>query len=233
MLDLLTLEKTRNWLKKRQDDLIKKRSNVGYLPITQGKIHQLGELIEELEEKIHAIRVEQSIRPAENGVMLVKDTKAEKRYYCQTCHVEHSVYRIYFSTMHLQILRKVFKYCVENKTHIIHKNNIPGLTHTEYGNFYALRRFGLLYWFEEDGKKVKGGTWGVAVTRIYKFLKGQYAISEYSERNTATESLHTSEKKIKINEIPRYTTFGEDTNNFLPSFVKYEENPDYFTSDNP
>lgn len=165
--------------------------------------------------------------------MLIKSTKAEKRYYCQTCHVEHSVYRIYFSTMHLRILRKVFKYCVENKTHLIHKNDIPGLTHTDYGNFYALRRFGLLYWFEEDGKKVKGGKWGVAVTRIYRFLKGQYAIAEYSERNTATETLHTSERKITINEIPRYTSFAEDTNNYLPSFVKYEENPDYFISDNP
>ena len=231
MLDLLTLQKTRNWLKKRQEDLLSPTRP--YIEYDQVKIHQLGELIQELEEKINAIQVEQSIRPAENGVMLIKNTKAEKRYYCQTCHVEHSVYRIYFSTMHLRILQKVFKYCVDNKTHIIHKNDIPGLTHTDYGNFYALRRFGLLYWLEEDGKKIKGGHWGVAVTRIYRFLKGQYAIAEYSERNTTTEALHTSERKITVNEIPRYTTFAQDTSSYLPSFVKYEENPDIFTSDNP
>jgi hypothetical protein len=71
---------------------------------------------------------------------------------------------------------------------VIHKRDIEGLTHTDYGNFYSLQRFGLLYYLEdENGKRIKGGNWGVAVSRIYKFLQGDYKIAEYSEKNTATK----------------------------------------------
>jgi hypothetical protein len=102
--------------------------------------------------------------------------------------VNGSTYRIYFSPVHIAIIRKIFNYCVQNKTHVIHKRDIEGLTHTDYGNFYSLQRFGLLYYLEdENGKRIKGGNWGVAVSRIYKFLQGDYKIAEYSEKNTATK----------------------------------------------
>lgn len=128
--------------------------------------------------------------------------------------------------MHLQILRKVYAYCVENHTHTIEKSKIPGLTHTDYGNFYVLRRFGLLYWIKsEDGKKVKGGHWGVCVGRIHDFLKGNGAVAEYSEKNTASEHMENSKTRISINQIPRYKTLIDDQNAFMPYFVKYEQNP--------
>lgn len=162
----------------------------------------------------------------EDQVTLVSDTRNEKRYHCNTCGVEHSIYRIYFSSMHLQILRKVYAYCVENHTHTIEKSKIPGLTHTDYGNFYVLRRFGLLYWIKsEDGKKVKGGHWGVCVGRIHDFLKGNGAVAEYSEKNTASEHMENSKTRISINQIPRYKTLIDDQNAFMPYFVKYEQNP--------
>lgn len=67
----------------------------------------------------------------EDQITLVRDTRNEKRYHCSTCGVQHSIYRIYFSTMHVSILRKVYAYCVENKTNVIEKKEIPGLTHTD------------------------------------------------------------------------------------------------------
>lgn len=234
MLDLLTLQKTKNWLIKRHDDipLTGGAESIQYQNAVSSR-HLLFDLIEELDQKIKAIEVEHTIRPPVNGVMVVKDTKAEKRYYCQTCHVEHSIYRIYFSTMHLQILRKVFKHCIENNVYQIHKKDIPGLTHTDYGNFYALRRFGLLYWLEEDGKKVKGGHWGVPVGLVRKFLMGNWAVAEYSEKNTASQKMENSPRRICIQDLPRYKTLTDDQNAFLPYFVKYEENPNIFTSNNP
>ena len=35
--------------------------------------------------------------------------------------VDGSTYRIYFSPVHIAIIRKIFNYCVQNKTHVIHK----------------------------------------------------------------------------------------------------------------
>lgn len=175
-----------------------------------------------------------------SSVILVRDTRNEKRYHCSTCGVEHSVYRIYFSTMHLSILRKVYAHCIQNKTHIIEKKEIPGLTHTDYGNFYMLRRFGFLYWLEDDGKKVKGGHWWVAVSRIHDFLTGVWAVAEYSEKNTASQHMKNSESRIYISELPRYKTLTDDQNSFMPYFVQYRDMEDeyrtasdLYTSDNP
>lgn len=176
----------------------------------------------------------------EEQITLVRDTRNEKRYHCSTCGVEHSVYRIYFSTMHLSILRKVYAYCVENKTHVIEKKEIPGLTHTDYGNFYTLRRFGFLYWLEDDGKKVKGGHWGVAVSRIHDFLTWNWAVAEYSEKNTASQHMENSKTRICIKDIPRYKTLTDDQNSFMPYFVEYQnmeeeyrKASDLYTCDNP
>lgn len=75
MLDLLTLQKTRNWLIKRHDDIPTEwgAESMQY-QINIGKRHFIFDLIQELDEKINAIQVEQTIRPAENGVMLIKNT---------------------------------------------------------------------------------------------------------------------------------------------------------------
>lgn len=130
--------------------------------------------------------------------------------------------------MHLHILQKVYAYCVENKTHIIEKSKIPGLTHTDYGNFYTLRRFGFLYWLEDDGKKVKGGHWGVAVSRIHDFLRGNWAVAEYSEKNTASQHMENSQNRILISEIPRYKTLTDDQDSFMPYFVEYQNMQEYY-----
>lgn len=70
--------------------------------------------------------------------------------------VEDNSYRVHFSTLHINIVRKVFRWCVDHKTHIIHKSDIQDLTHTDYGNFYILQRFGLLYYMESsEGDRIK------------------------------------------------------------------------------
>lgn len=103
------------------------------------------------------------------------------------------------------------------------------LTHSDYGNFYALRRFGFLYWLEDvDGRKRKGGHWWVAVSRIYEFLKGRWEVAEYAEKDTSNNSGETSLRRITINQIPRYKTLWVDNDNFLPSFIKYEDWEQYF-----
>lgn len=73
MLDLLTLQKTRAGRVKGHDDL-----NIEGVLIEskayQERIHTrhyLFDMIQELEEKIHAIEKEQEINPGENGIILV------------------------------------------------------------------------------------------------------------------------------------------------------------------
>lgn len=132
--------------------------------------------------------IEEMIQELKADHLLVSDISISHLEELYRRIVDGSTYRIYFSPVHIAIIRKIFNYCVQNKTHVIHKRDIEGLTHTDYGNFYSLQRFGLLYYLEdENGKRIKGGNWGVAVSRIYKFLQGDYKIAEYSEKNTATK----------------------------------------------
>lgn len=170
-------------------------------PSDGGKKKLVQTLLQELRDKIADVEIAQR----ENGIK------------------NHKVYRVHFSTVHLNILRKVFAYCVQNKTHIIEKSKIPGLTHTDYWNFCFLQRFGFIYYLEEDGKRKKDGSWGVAVKRIYQFLTWSWKVAAYSERNTETSSNDASEERITINQIKRYKPeqLEKDNKTHEPYFIEY------------
>lgn len=77
---------------------------------------------------------------------------------CPHCFHVSRRYKISFSSLHVRLARILYEYCVTNKTHIVTKKELaPFMTHTDYGNFYILQRFGLIYFEkDEDGKKQKG-----------------------------------------------------------------------------
>lgn len=83
----------------------------------------------------------------------------------------HTPYTVTFSTVHLGILIKVFNYAVLTGSYYFQKSDLPNLTRTEYGTLFTLQRFGLLFFKEDDeGKRVKGGEWGIPLKRVYAFL---------------------------------------------------------------
>ncbi len=152
---------------------------------------------------------------------LIEETKSHKLYGCPSCGSKISIYKVNFSKMHLEILIKIFKWCVKNKTHEFHKSEIKGLSHTEYGNFYTLQRFWLLYFLKSpEGKRVKGWYWGLPLKRVYKFLQGQTKIAEYYTRNTATGQNIPAENKVCVQEIKNYWVCFDW---ITPAFLEYEE----------
>lgn len=153
---------------------------------------------------------------------LIEKTNKCVLYWCPACGSKISVYKVYFSKMHVEILIKIFKWAVENKTHEFAKSEIKGLTHTEYGNFYTLQRFWLLYFLKDkNGKRVKGWYWGIPIQRAYKFLQGQTKISEYYTRNTATGQNIASENKVFVSQIK---VLENTFTGLAPSFISYDLN---------
>lgn len=76
---------------------------------------------------------------------------------CPNCGHVSRKYKISFSGLYVRLARIVFDYCVTNNVYMITKKEIaPLLSHTDYGNFYMLQRFGLIYYAEDgDGKRIK------------------------------------------------------------------------------
>jgi len=162
-------------------------------------------------------------------IFIFMQNKLPKAYTCPCCGSTVRTYRVHFSTLHINILRKVFRWCVEHKTHMIHKSDIQDLTHTEYGNFYILQRFWFLYYLEySEGNKMKGWYWWVAVRRIAEFLDNKWKVAEYSEKNTATKEQSVSENRLFysdiVNKYKGKNLFDED---MRPSFRQYLEDDTY------
>lgn len=155
---------------------------------------------------------------------LLSETNKSKVYGCPCCGSKISYYTVHFSKLHLDILTKIFKRAVKNKIHEFHKKEIKDLSHTEYGNFYTLQRFWLLYFLKtKDWKKIKGWYWGLPIKRVYKFLNWKAQISEFYTRNTATGQNIPATNKIFINQVKNYS-FDES---LRPTFIDYEiQDPD-------
>lgn len=153
-----------------------------------------------------------------------EETKNHIKYGCPACGNTYSVYKIHFSQIHLDILKKIFVWCAKNKVHEFHKREIPNLSHTEYWNFCFLQRFGFLYFLKDtDGKKVKGGYWGMPMKRVYKFLNGEATCSKYFVRNTATGHNIQSEEKITAQNVKNFANVL-DPETLKPAFLAYEIN---------
>ena len=102
---------------------------------------------------------------------IIKNNQKEIVFKCDCCNYERKIYKLYFSPLHLNIVLKVFRYCLDHRTNTFDKKNIHTLSHTDYGNLCFLQRFGLIYNAvdKNTGKEIKG-TRGVPLTRVWEFL---------------------------------------------------------------
>lgn len=81
---------------------------------------------------------------------------SDKTRVCSYCNAKHSTHTITFSSFHLGLLTKIFNHVVSTGNYNFCKDDLPSLSHTEYGNFCQLQRFGLLFFQrDEEGKKLK------------------------------------------------------------------------------
>lgn len=148
----------------------------------------------------------------------IEDKKAN---ICSFCGALHNKHVVKFSRFHLNLLVKIFNYVVKTGNYRFSKKDILGLSHTEYGNFYQLQRFWLLFFPTDDnGKKLKGGEWGMPLKRVAGFLRGDIFISEYYVRDKQKKHNVSSETKIRVFDVP------ESKNDFsqeIPDFVSYEK----------
>jgi len=134
----------------------------------------------------------------------------------------HTPYTVTFSTVHLGILIKVFNHVVQTGSYYFKKSDLPNLTRTEYGNLFTLQRFGLLFFTEdEEGKRVKGGEWGIPLKRVYAFLNGNATISKYYTRDKLIGKNFPSEEQVSVHQIKNST---DTFKNIVPDFVNYKEN---------
>lgn len=151
-----------------------------------------------------------------NSTYFIENKKAR---VCSFCGAVHTSHKIRFSSFHLNLLIKIFNHVVKTWNYNFKKRDIPGLSHTEYWNFYQLQRFWLLFFPEEEGKRKKGGAWGMPLKRVASFLRGDDFISEYYIRDKQTKLNIPSESKIRVFEIPKENNFTNE----LPDFISYEK----------
>lgn len=95
------------------------------------------------------------------------------------------------------------------------------LTHAEYSNVAYLQRFGILYFIRnEDGTKVRG-TWGVALSRLHKFLKNEWQVAEYFVRDVDSKTNEMSENRVFLSQIKKsYQVLDPVT--MFPTFLEFE-----------
>lgn len=140
---------------------------------------------------------------------------------CPHCGHVSRKYKISFSSLHVRLARIVFEYCVRTKTRTITKKEIAHLlSHTDYGNFYILQRFGLLYFIDdENGKRIKW-TWGVPLYRLRDFLDNQWKVAEYFWRDKDEKSNAHSENRVFLRQIPKHDQWIDPVT-MLPTFLEF------------
>lgn len=225
MLDIRTLKKVENWFTVRIDQMETDSKHAEGLSkeILRYQIKMLDDLKTEIITKRRD--VEQKIESCGKLGHLIKekDSKRGSIYRCPTCDAKRSLIRTYFSESHVQILRKLFQYCVENKTRHIKTRDITTLSHSDYCNIAQLQRFGFIYFPEGRENRKRNGEWGVAVGRIYDFLENEWPVAEYSERDTVTKEQHVSQTRVTLKEIRKgREKEGEHLEN-TPYFIRYLE----------
>jgi hypothetical protein len=148
MLDPHTLQKIENWLQVRADEQTKRPDANLHNSIGGVAKSTIEKLIEELHNK--RLDIEQAIEAGgkHGNLLKEKDGKRGTVYRCPTCNAKRSLIRTYFSESHVTILKKIFKYCVDNRAYHIKTKNIGTLSHSDYCNIAQLQRFGFIYFPE-------------------------------------------------------------------------------------
>lgn len=216
MLDLHTLQKVENWLtvrSKQQEDQLKNTSG-----FERELIAARWKILDEAKDEI--IRKRLDIEKHQEFQKVQEKT-------CPTCGHVSKRYKISFSSLHVKIAKILYEYCVKNKTHNVTKTELaPYLSHTDYGNFYILQRFGLIYFEKDENGKKKKGVWGVPLKTLHKFLKNEWKIAEYFWRDKDNGTNEMSERRIFLYEVPKITR-AIDYETMLPTFLEFETDP-YF-----
>ena len=203
MLDLHTLQKTQDWLKVRAAKAQ-----------TLDAKHAIEWLYAEITNKIHDVEKHQQLQKVQEKT-------------CPTCGHVSKRYKISFSSLHVKIAKILYEYCVRNKTHNVTKTELaPYLSHTDYGNFYILQRFGLIYFEKDEHGKKKKGVWGVPLKTLHKFLKNEWDVAEYFWRDEDKGTNEHSTNRIYLHQVKRAGKIL-DPETMLPYFVEFETNP-YF-----
>lgn len=140
---------------------------------------------------------------------------------CSFCGAIHSTHVIKFSRFHLRLLTKIFNHVIKTGDYKFSKKDLPDLSRAEYGSLYQLQRFWLLFFLtDENGKKLKGGDWGVPMKRVAGFLRGDVFISQFYLRDKQAKKNTPSEGKIRVMDVP---TGGDEFKNEIPDFVTYDK----------
>ena len=211
MLDLHTLKKTQDWLKVRA---AKAQS-----PRVQAAIE---ELHDEIKDKIKDIEQARDAQKPE-----VKKTDKYEETICQTCGHSKKRYKISFSGVQVRLAKILFQYCVDNKTYIVETGEIAKrMSHTDYGNFASLQRFGLMYYLKDENGKKQRGQFGVPLKRLHKFLKNEWDVAEYFWRDEDEGTNQHSETRIFLHQVKRAGKIL-DPETMLPYFLEFETNPHF------
>jgi hypothetical protein len=155
----------------------------------------------------------------EKGRILLEKTASHELYKCTCCNHIGSRYKVTFNSMYSGMALKVFKHCIKTKSHLFDKGDIAGLSHTEYGNFSILQRFGLLYFIKDDGGKKIRGKWGVPMKRLAKFIRGDTTVAAFFWRDSDEDTNELSDERITIDQVPKISRIL-DKDTLLPVFVE-------------
>lgn len=125
MLDAHTLRKTVNWLEARKVQVEKETPQVQtYKVAREAQIRIIQDLIHELAGKTHDIETAIEAGGEMGHLVPGKQTNTRHDYKCPVCGGKRSLIRTYFADSHVKILKKIFKYCIENKTNMIQTSKL-------------------------------------------------------------------------------------------------------------
>jgi hypothetical protein len=208
MLDITTLKKTQDWLKVRA-------AKAQTLEVT----HAIEGLYAEITNKIRDVELAQKLE--------VKKTDKYEETICPTCGHSKKRYKISFSGVQVRLAKILFQYCVDNKTYIVETGEIAKrMSHTDYGNFASLQRFGLMYYLKDENRKKQRGQFGVPLKRLHKFLKNEWDVAEYFWRDEDEGTNQHSETRIFLHQVKRAGKIL-DPETMLPYFLEFETNPHF------
>lgn len=144
-------------------------------------------------------------------------------HICPHCGSNLATYTVNISKIHVEILLKIRAFCLLHDVHeftIKEIDNELRLSKTEYGNLNVLCRFWLLYRkTDENGKRIKGGYYGINMTTTNEFIMKRWPVAMNYVRDVAHKTHVLSEQRIFIDEIKGVTKFLTENN--IPSYVQY------------
>lgn len=178
-----------------------------------------------LDEQAKEESKKENIQIDEDGHVIDVDKKHVD--VCESCWSKIKYQKVSFSKSFIPALQKILDYVVEwKKNNWEHKNIIEisdlNLTHTEYWNLNRIANFGLLYReTDENGNKIKHGTYWVPQKRIFDFLNGDWKVARFYVVKSTTKERRLSKERIIVDQLPEVDGWVEFKTKKMPWFVGY------------